>query len=81
LPISIQFKQLFSQDVFIVNIRYEESRHRPSLPIKRLRTFFPEIGEADSDFLNRIGVDYDANPGRIFMIKTGRRFADILPAP
>ena len=33
------------------------------------------------EFLNRIAADYDVNPGRISEIKTGRRFANIAPAP
>ena len=32
------------------------------------------------DFLNRIAADYDVNPGRISEIKTGKRFAEVLPA-
>lgn len=32
------------------------------------------------EFLNRIAADYDVNPGRISEIKTGKVYADILPA-
>lgn len=33
------------------------------------------------EFLNRIASDYDVNPGRISEIKTGKRFAEVQPAP
>lgn len=33
------------------------------------------------EFLHRIAADFDVNPGRISEIKTGKRFAEVPPAP
>lgn len=56
---------------------------KPSLPIERLRPFVPEIKKRirEGEFVNRIAADFDVNPGRISEIKTGRRFAEVPPAP
>lgn len=56
---------------------------KPSLSMQRLRPFVPVIKKRiwQGEFLNRIAADFDVNPGRISEIKTGRRFAEIPPAP
>jgi hypothetical protein len=33
------------------------------------------------EFQHRIAADFDVNPGRIAEIKTGKKFAAVMPAP